>query len=307
MIGKSDYDLAWTRAESDASIADDRSVMDARQPKLHIIESLHEAGEKMIWLDTSKVPLIDAGGRVWGVLGIFEDITARKQVEKNLLEALDRAEAANRAKGEFLAVIDHELRIPLNGVLGFAELLSYTALNAEQMEFLQTIQGSGRHLLQVVNDILDFSSIEKKGVELEGQVYPPAPVRGRILVAEDDHVSAILTGKILASLGYECDFVTDGRQAVDAFGPGKYPVVLLDMQMPVMDELDAARGIRAIEKRVRAPARPYHRAHGQCAARRPRTLHRGRHGRLCFEAGQQERPRRRGNAGRGGLILCRAG
>ncbi|MEI6493938.1 MAG: PAS domain S-box protein, partial [Verrucomicrobiota bacterium] len=95
------------------------------------------------------------------------DITDRKILESNLLDALNLAEAGNRAKSEFLAIMSHELRTPLNGVLGFAELLADTPLNNEQSEFARTISSSGNHLLHIVNDILDFSSIEKGSMKFE--------------------------------------------------------------------------------------------------------------------------------------------
>ncbi len=96
-----------------------------------------------------------------GVAGYIGETLMRKKIEHERNEALLRAEAAAAAKSEFLGVMSHELRTPLNGVLGFSELLSDTALDDEQKSYTQTIRKSGEHLLAVVNDILDFSSIEK--------------------------------------------------------------------------------------------------------------------------------------------------
>ena len=90
----------------------------------------------------------------------IRDITERKALEAQLAEALLQANAANNAKSEFLGIMAHELRNPLSGVLGSAELLSYTPLDDEQKGYVRTISSSGEHLLAVVNDTLDFSSME---------------------------------------------------------------------------------------------------------------------------------------------------
>ena len=88
------------------------------------------------------------------------EITALKQAERELRAAKERAEAADRAKSEFLAVMSHEIRTPLNAVLGFTSLLQHSPLNEEQQSWLTTIGTSGESLLSLINDILDFSKIE---------------------------------------------------------------------------------------------------------------------------------------------------
>ena len=85
---------------------------------------------------------------------------------KRLDEARHDAEQANRAKSEFLSTVSHELRTPLNGILGFAELLEAEASNPEQAEYANTIHESGKHLLALVNDLLDLSKIEAGRMEL---------------------------------------------------------------------------------------------------------------------------------------------
>ncbi|KXX63662.1 ATP-binding protein [Marichromatium gracile] len=84
-----------------------------------------------------------------------------------LAEARDRAEAASRAKSDFLATMSHEIRTPMNAVLGMAELLRKSGLNARQIRFAETIQRSGEALLEIINDILDFSKIEAGRLSLE--------------------------------------------------------------------------------------------------------------------------------------------
>jgi PAS domain S-box-containing protein len=99
-------------------------------------------------------------GEVHEIIASCVEITALKEAERELRAAKERAEAADRAKSEFLAVMSHEIRTPLNAVLGFAALLQQSSLNDEQQSWLKTIGSSGESLLALINDILDFSKIE---------------------------------------------------------------------------------------------------------------------------------------------------
>ncbi|MDP2137806.1 MAG: ATP-binding protein [Candidatus Didemnitutus sp.] len=125
------------------------------------------------WLQWIVREIHDENHGVVEYQAVGHDITARKMAEVVLLRAKDAAEAANRAKGEFFAIVSHEIRNPISGVIGFAEILSDTKLDAEQREYVTLIRNSGDSLLFLINDILDFSKIEAGKIELENEPYSP--------------------------------------------------------------------------------------------------------------------------------------
>ncbi len=119
------------------------------------------------WWEVVVTPVLNDQGSPEKILSVSRDITVRRHAEVDLLRAKEGAEAATRAKSEFLATMSHEIRTPLNGVIGMTGLLRDTPLTDAQQEIAQTIQTSGEALLSVINDILDFSKIEAGKLEFE--------------------------------------------------------------------------------------------------------------------------------------------
>src|SRR6202047_2372621 len=113
----------------------------------------------------------DRDRRLQGVFAAVREITERKQYERSLRDATQRAERANRAKSEFLANMSHEIRTPLNAVIGLGYLLEHTTLSEDQRQLLTKIQFGGRALLGVINNVLDLSKIEAGEMSLEDEPF----------------------------------------------------------------------------------------------------------------------------------------
>lgn len=111
----------------------------------------------------------DEKGALTGISVVGQDITRRKQLERELITEKERAEEATRAKSLFLANMSHEIRTPMNAILGFAEILSQRIKDPVQREYLTSMQSSGKALLNLINNLLDFSKAESGKLELHEQ------------------------------------------------------------------------------------------------------------------------------------------
>jgi PAS domain S-box-containing protein len=137
----------------------------------------------VIWISESCREVRNDKGDLLYYEGTVEEITARKHAEQELLAAKETAEAASRAKTDFLATISHELRTPLNAIIGFAEIIRGELLGSvgvpEYRDYANDIHESGRHLLAVISDILDFVTAEGGDLKMVVDDVDLAALAGR--------------------------------------------------------------------------------------------------------------------------------
>jgi signal transduction histidine kinase len=124
-----------------------------------------------VWAFAGCDLVMDKSGRPKSMIGVMQNITARKAAERALTEARDSAEAANRAKSEFLANMSHEIRTPLNGVMGVAGALARTKLSDAQRDMVRLIETSAQTLENLLSDVLDLARIESGRLSLSCSAF----------------------------------------------------------------------------------------------------------------------------------------
>jgi PAS domain S-box-containing protein len=210
LIGKNDYDF-FPPEQATFFTAKDREVLQGGRVVDIPEEPIDTSRQGQRILHTKKIPLHDAAGRPEYLLGISEDVTERKWAEAEVIAARTEAERANLAKSEFLSRMSHELRTPLNAILGFAQLLELDSLSSDQRESVTHIGRAGRHLLELINEVLDISRIET----------------GQMTISPEPVAIADLLGELVALIGP----LADGRSiTIGATRAGCDVHVLADRQ-----------------------------------------------------------------------------
>jgi PAS domain S-box-containing protein len=135
-----------------------------------------------IWIKSvGKAIARDRVGEPTRLIGVHIDVTKEREVQAALAAARDAADLANKAKTDFLATMSHEIRTPMNGVVGMIALLEDTPLTAEQTHYVRTIRQSGEALVEMIDDILDFSKLEAGRLEIERREFAPVALIENVL------------------------------------------------------------------------------------------------------------------------------
>tara|TARA_R110000787_G_scaffold71771_1_gene159764 strand:- start:15952 stop:18363 length:2412 start_codon:yes stop_codon:yes gene_type:complete len=149
-----------------------QTILDGKTWRRDIIFK-KKSGEEY-WQSVSVSPIHNEKDEITHFVAVKEDITERKKMEEKLLDSKNKADKANQAKSSFLANMSHEIRTPMNAIIGFSDILANQIKEPSQLQYLNSIQSSGKILLTLINDILDLSKIESGKIDIH---YKPTNIK----------------------------------------------------------------------------------------------------------------------------------
>lgn len=164
IIGKTIYDLKH-KAAIEKHIEADNQIMEIGRPvEVEDVLRFNDGEHHML---TIKFPLFDHNNKMFGISGFMKDISEMVRNREELINARQRAEAAEMLQEQFLANMSHEIRTPMNGIIGMTNILQKTNLDPKHREYIQIIKQSSDNLLVLINDILDLSKIKAGKISIE--------------------------------------------------------------------------------------------------------------------------------------------
>lgn len=160
LVGANGHELFHRHGEDDTPASQCRILQTALTGQVYRnLEFFRRKDGEIIPVDVTASPMMQ-DEQVMGVVTVFRDVTEHQRVEADLQRAKNQAEAANLTKSRFLANMSHELRTPFNGIMGMLQLLETTGLDGEQREYVEEAVSSSRRFVNLLGNILDFSSME---------------------------------------------------------------------------------------------------------------------------------------------------
>jgi PAS domain S-box-containing protein len=200
-----------------------------------------------VWVELFTSLQRDAASRPAYAIAVIQDISERKRLDTELRRAKDVAEAANRAKDEFLANVSHEIRTPMNAILGMTELALETELSVDQRQCLKTVKSAADNLLVILNDLLDFAKIESGKMELDAAEFSL-----RAAVGDTLRALAVRAHKKGLELIYHVQPDVPDALVGDA---GRLRQVLLNLVGNAVKFTDAGEVVVSLEREARSAGR----------------------------------------------------